>query len=121
IRQHSEKHEQALTEILAATGDAPDYSALHENERVALLTELLDQGRPLPVSFARLSAGTREALETLGVVREIQERLGRDACATYIVSMTHEVSDLLEVLVLAQQVGLFPAGSGPAGLALRVV
>ena len=121
IRQHSERHEQALTEILAATGDAPDYSALREDERVQLLTKLLNQGRPLPVSVARLSAATRETLETLGVVREIQERLGRDACATYIVSMTHEVSDLLEVLVLAQQVGLFPAGTGPAGLALRVV
>jgi len=121
IRQHSERHEQALAEILAATGDAPDYTVLHEHERVRLLTELLDHGRPLPASVARVSPSCRETLETLGVVREIQERLGRSACATYIVSMTHEPSDLLEVLVLAMQVGLFPAGTGAAGLALRVV
>ena len=37
------------------------------------------------------------------------------ACATYIVSMTHAPSDLLEVLVLAQQAGVRPAP--PAGRA----
>ena len=55
------------------------------------------------------------------MVREIQERFGRDACPTYIVSMTHEASDLLDVLVLAQQVGLYPPGRGSAGLGIRVV
>jgi phosphoenolpyruvate carboxylase len=121
IRQHSEKHEQALAEMLAATGLSPDYASLDEDERVSLLSGILEDGRPLPVSIARLSAASRETLETLGVVREIQERLGRDACATYIISMTHAPSDLLEVMVLAQQVGLYPPGQEPAGLALRVV
>jgi phosphoenolpyruvate carboxylase len=121
IRQHSEKHEQALAEILAATGHVAKYDELDERARVKLLSEILEEGRPLPVSVSRLSAGARETVETLGVVREIQERLGREACATYIVSMTHEPSDLLEVLVLAQQVGLFPPGQAPAGLGLRVV
>ena len=121
IRQHSERHEAALAEVLAATGHCADYSALDEAERVRLLGGLLEDGRPQPVSIARISPESRETLETLGVVREIQERLGRDACATYIVSMTHAPSDLLEVMVLAQQVGLFPPGNGPAGLGLRVV
>jgi phosphoenolpyruvate carboxylase len=121
IRQHSERHERALAEILAATGHAGRYADLDEDGRVRLLGQILDEGRPLPVSAARLSAETRETLETFGVVREIQERLGREACATYIVSMTHEPSDLLEVLVLAQQVGLYPPGQPPAGLGLRVV
>jgi phosphoenolpyruvate carboxylase len=120
IRQHSERHEQALAEMLRATG-AGDYSALDEADRLQLLTDILEDGRPLPVSIAHLSPASRESLATLGVVREIQERLGREACPTYIVSMTHEASDLLEVLVLAQQVGLYPPGNEGAGLALRVV
>jgi phosphoenolpyruvate carboxylase len=121
IRQHSERHEQALAEMLAASGRCADYAALEESQRAPLLSAILDDGRPLPVSIARLTSASRETLETLGVVREIQERLGRDACATYIVSMTHAPSDLLEVLVLAQQVGLYPPGREPAGLGLRVV
>jgi phosphoenolpyruvate carboxylase len=121
IRQHSERHESALAEILAATGRCANYAGLAEAERNALLTRILDDGRPLPVSLARLTPASRETLETLGVVREIQERFGRAACATYIVSMTHAVSDLLEVLALAQQVGLYPPGEGKAGLGLRVV
>jgi phosphoenolpyruvate carboxylase len=121
IRQHSERHETAVAEILAASGRVADYVSLHEPERERILTAVLDEGRPLPVSRPNLDPSTRETLDTLGVVREIQERLGRDACATYIVSMTFEVSDLLEVLVLAQQVGLYPPGQGAAGLAIRVV
>jgi phosphoenolpyruvate carboxylase len=121
IRQHSGRHEQALAELLAACGRAADYAALGEPERVELLGGLLDDGRPLPVSIPKLDPSSRETLATLGVVREIQERLGRDACATYVVSMTHEPSDLLEVLVLAQQVGLQPPGTGAAGLGLRAV
>lgn len=121
IRQHSERHEQALAEILAATGHAERYADLDEEARTRLLSQILDDARPLPVSVTSLSAASRETVETFGVVREIQERLGREACATYIVSMTHDPSDLLEVLVLAQQVGLFPPGQPPAGLGLRVV
>ena len=121
IRQHSERHEQALGEMLAASGRVAAYSALNEAERMVLLGSLLIEGRPLPVTISRLSPASRETLETLGVVREIQERLGREACATYIVSMTHEPSDLLEMLVLAQQVGLYPPGANRAGLGLRLV
>ena len=121
IRQHSERHESAVAEILAASGRVDDYRGLDEPARQRALTAVLDEGRPLPVSWPRLAATSRETLDTLGVVREIQERLGRDACATYIVSMTFEVSDLLEVLVLAQQMGLYPPGNASAGLAIRVV
>ncbi|MCC7368244.1 MAG: phosphoenolpyruvate carboxylase [Chloroflexi bacterium] len=121
IRQHSDRHEQALTEMLAACGLADAYGSLPEAEKVRLLSRLLEEARPLPVSIAKLSAASRETVAVLGVVREIQERLGRDACPTYIVSMTHEPSDLLEVLVLAQQVGIYPPGANEAGLAVRVV
>lgn len=121
IRQHSGRHQSAVAEILAAAGRTDDYASLSSDEREQILTAALDEGRPLPVSTARLSAETRETIETLSVVREIQERFGRDACPTYIVSMTHQASDLLEVLVLAQQVGLYPPGHGEAGLGIRVV
>ena len=45
IRQHSERHEQALAEILAAAGHVPDYPSLDEEERTALLARLLEEGR----------------------------------------------------------------------------
>jgi phosphoenolpyruvate carboxylase len=121
IRQHSGRHESAVAEILAASGQVADYKTLPELERQRVLAAVLDEGRPLPVSRPKLDPLTRETLDTLGVVREIQECLGREACPSYIISMTFEVSDLLEVLVLAQQVGLYPPGHGTAGLAIRVV
>ncbi|MCC6178625.1 MAG: phosphoenolpyruvate carboxylase [Chloroflexi bacterium] len=121
VRQHSGRHETAVAELLAAAGLEASYADLDEDARQTILERLLEQARPLPVSVANLTRGTREVIETLGVVREIQEQLERDACATYIISMTFEPSDVLEVMLLAQQVGLFPPGRGAAGLGIRVV
>ncbi len=39
VRQHSMRHETAMTEILKAVGVSPDYSALSEEEKLALLTQ----------------------------------------------------------------------------------
>ncbi|MDP8924787.1 MAG: phosphoenolpyruvate carboxylase [Chloroflexota bacterium] len=121
IRQHSGRHADALGELLAAAGVAADYGDLDEPARQELLEAVLAGGRPLPLSVAHLSPAARETVATLHLVRMIQERFGRGACATYIISMAADPSDLLEVLVLAQQVGLYPAGRGRAGLGIRVV
>ena len=121
IRQHSGRHESAVAELLASAGIAGDYAGLDEPARQELLEAVLGSGRPLPLSVAHLTPETRETIDTVQLVRTIQERFGRDACATYVISMAADPSDLLEVLVLAQQVGLYPAGRGRAGLGLRVV
>ena len=121
VRQHSARHSTAVAELLAAAGIGGGYAELEEEARQALLGKLLAAERPLPVSPARLSAETREALQTLDVIREAQEWLGREACANYVVSMTSEPSHLLEVLLLTLQVGLYPPGRAPAGLGIRLV
>jgi len=121
IRQHSGRHEETVAELLASAGVEASYATLDEAARQVLLESILADARPLPLSLALLSPAARETVETLQLVRTIQERFGRDACATYIISMAAEPSDMLEVLVLAQQVGLYPAGRGAAGLGIRVV
>ena len=127
LRQHSERHTAAVAELLAAAGVTDRYADLSEVERQQLLEDLLASARPsrrapvLAVSVPRLSPESRETVDTFDIVRDIQQRLGREACATYIVSMTREPSHLLEVLLLAQQVGLYPPGRGAAGLGIRVV
>src|SRR5262249_11353948 len=47
IRQHRDRHESALAELLARAGVCADYAALSEQERVALLAREIADPRPL--------------------------------------------------------------------------
>jgi phosphoenolpyruvate carboxylase len=115
LRQHSRIHEAALAEILALAGVEEDYAALPEARRREILAAELADPRPLlppfPESRARLSDATRSVLASLDAVRGAVAR-DRRAVGCYIVSMTHEVSDLVEVMVLAKEAGLWRLEDG---------
>ena len=107
IRQHSKEHEQAMAEIFANMGIVEDYSQLSEDEKIELLHELLLDPRPLTSSHYEYSDSTQEVLNVFRVVKEAQEEFGQNCIRSYLVSMTQHSSDLLEVLLLAKEVGLY--------------
>lgn len=111
VRQHSRVHESALDELLALAGVESGYASLDEAARAELLRRELRTARPLLARGAGLSAETREVLDTLEVVAEAV-RAEPQAIGSYIVSMTHDVSDLLEVLLLLREVGLWRIDQG---------
>ncbi|CAE7902287.1 ppc [Symbiodinium necroappetens] len=106
IRQHSRVHEAAVGEMLAAAGVESDYAALDEPAKLALLERELESDRPLLSRAAEVSDDTRETL----AVFELLARVAPDApesLGSYVISMTHQVSDLLEVVVLMREAGLW--------------
>ena len=106
VRQHSRVHESALAELLRLAGVADDYAALDEAARCELLGRELAGRRPLAARGAPLSPATAELLATLEVIRDAVQD-DPEAMGVYVVSMTHAPSDLLEVLVLAREAGLW--------------
>jgi phosphoenolpyruvate carboxylase len=116
IRQHSERHNGALTEIFARAGICPDYLALSEDERVALLTAEIAGTRPLIPHHLTYSPETNETIETLRTVAAILEQYSPEAISTYIVSMTRSASDLLAPLLLAKEAGLVDLAAGVSQL-----
>jgi phosphoenolpyruvate carboxylase len=122
VRQHSEEHEKALDEILSAAQAIPGglrYTALPEEERVRLLTRELRQVRPLLPREWIGSAQTQSVLEVFEVIRHGRRYISPEAVHTYVISMTHDVSDVLEVLLLAKEAGLFRWKPTPTGLELE--
>ena len=111
IRQHSNRHEATLKEVFSKAGVSTDYALLSEGDRLKLLSAELANPRPLLSPDEPLSA---EATEVLEVFRVISDAITRDAAAigSYIVSMTHAASDLLEPLLLAKEAGLWARGEG---------
>jgi phosphoenolpyruvate carboxylase len=109
LRQHSDRHAAALSEITRALG-LRDYSRMSEDERIEWLTRELDTPRPLVATDAHYSDETTETLNVFRVARRALDEISPKAIRTYIISMTREVSDLLAVLVLAKEAGLVDCG-----------
>jgi len=106
IRQHSEKHEAAVTELLEVGQVTDEYQSLSEEEKVQMLTKELKNPRPLSPVRAHLSENTSQMLEVFQVVDQML-KLDENSFGNYIISMTHGVSDMLEVLILAKETGLW--------------
>jgi phosphoenolpyruvate carboxylase len=120
IRQESPRHAETMTEIVDYLQMLPKpYTELAEAERCQWLISELQTRRPLIPNEMPFSERTRETIATLRMVRKLQQEFGIDICCTYIISMSHDVSDLLEVLLLAKEAGLYDPATGIG--TLRVV
>ncbi|MDZ7658545.1 phosphoenolpyruvate carboxylase [Fodinibius sp.] len=106
IRQHSEKHEAAVAELLEVGQVTDEYRSISEEEKVQLLTKELKNPRPLSPVQAHLDENTSQMLEVFQII-DWMLRLDKNSFGNYIISMTHGVSDMLEVLILAKETGLW--------------
>ncbi len=109
VRQHSEEQAKALDEILEVAGVLPagkTYRELPEDEKIALLTREISNPRPLLSPFYSGSETVKRVLDVFHVIRRARNELSDRSVVAYIISMTHGVSDLLEVLLFAKEAGL---------------
>ncbi|MEX0680641.1 MAG: phosphoenolpyruvate carboxylase [Balneolales bacterium] len=106
IRQHSDINGTCVSEMLKKAGVVSDYLNMEEKKKMALLQKELKNPRPLVPKHTTLSDTSEELLSTFKVVVNTVTR-NPDAIGSFIVSMTHEVSDMLEVLFIAKETGLW--------------
>jgi phosphoenolpyruvate carboxylase len=112
IRQHSGRHLAALDEIFRAAGVAPAYAELPEEQKIALLAAEIASTRPLTAArLSGYSADTAETVQTFRTVAAILEQVDPEVIETYIISTTASVSDILAVLLLCREVGLYGPGT----------
>ncbi|MDX2232518.1 MAG: phosphoenolpyruvate carboxylase [Leptolyngbyaceae cyanobacterium bins.349] len=120
IRQESTRHSDTINEIVEYLQILPkSYDDMSEPERVAWLTSELKTRRPLVPGELPFSEKANETIKTFRTIRKLQEEFTPAICHTYIISMSHDASDLLEVLLLAKEAGLYEPGTGIS--TLRVV
>jgi len=121
MRQNSAVHERVLAELLSVSGVCADYRALSEEERVALLTAELASDRPLAAPWHEWSEETAGELAIVHAAADVRRRLGTDTICQWIISMAQDLSDLLEVHVLAREGGLWRSGAEAGATNLMVV
>lgn len=106
IRQESTIHSETVAEALQVADLCPDYLALSEQERLDLLSDLLLRARlPMP-HRPKLTERSIEVMEVFDTISEMRVESDTGIFGTYVISMTHHASHLLEVLFLAKLAGL---------------
>ncbi len=107
IRNHSGEHEMAVREILKAVNITQNYSELSEDEKLVILEKVLNDPRPLLLLEKEYSKETQAILKIFKMIKKAHNEFGNRSIEVYLVSMTQSPSDLLEVLVLAKEAGIY--------------
>lgn len=107
IRQNSDFHDRAISELMEASGYAGDpYMDWDEKRRVAFLNEELESNRPFTHANMALGDHAKAVVGVYRIVEQYVNKYGTDGIGSFIVSMTRSLSDLLGVYLLAREAGL---------------
>jgi len=108
IRQESTLHSETVSDILHNSNQSIDYLKLDESARSDLLSKLIEQDGPLFFDSNALNEQSKEILEVFYLIQEMREEISEQCIGSYVISMTHSASHILEVVFLgklAQLVG----------------
>ncbi len=110
LRLNAKDVASAVTHLLAVSGRGKGYGRMSEEARVALLTRLLVRHfRPRTI---RLSGDGGRVLESIRALGDIQRTYGEAMMHTVVLSMAHQPSDVLGLLLVAQALGLVDLKEG---------
>jgi len=106
IRQESTLHSQAIHEIAATLDEPVNYYSMNESQRQAWLTERLLDTQPLDYDSRQITLQSADIVSVFELMSEMRDEVSEHCFGSYIISMTHEASHLLEVALLAKMAGL---------------
>jgi len=108
VRQNSEFHDKAISQLLVAAGvaDGESYPSWPEAKRLDFLNAELASTRPFLHDDLRVGEQADNVLDTYRVLVRHRKNWGTPGLGALIVSMTRQLSDLLGVYLLAREAGL---------------
>ena len=105
IREDSSRLNATLGEILRALEIATSYETLPEPEKRALLNRLLSEPIPTLAPNPGVTVQAAETWSLFQLMARAQDIYGAELFGPFIISMTHSVSDVLTVLLVARWTG----------------
>ena len=107
LRQSSDKHQEVIAELLKVAQIELNYANLSEEQKRSVLIKALKDVRPLLITGYDYSDLTNSELSIFTTAKRLLGLYGSESIRHYIISHTESVSDLLEVLVLQKETGIF--------------
>ena len=108
IRQNSEYHDKAVSQLLIAAGieDGANFESWNEEKRCEFISNELLSARPFIHDTVSAGAEADSVLDTYRVIADQIHNYGMGGIGSFIVSMTRSVSDLLVVYLLQREAGI---------------
>lgn len=106
VRQESTLHTQAISELLQCMNIENSYPGLPEEQKMELLAKLIDQQELPQLKQDELSEATLSVTQVLDVIVRMRREISDHLFGTYVISMTHTASHIMEVMLLARLAGL---------------
>ncbi|MDR9435671.1 MAG: phosphoenolpyruvate carboxylase [Thiohalophilus sp.] len=119
IRQESTVHTETVSEVIRQL-DGSDYTSLDEDGRLHKLAELIRQGSAPQIDLDPMSEMSRETIEVFQVMARLREEVSPHAFGTYVISMTHQASHVMEVMFLGWLAGLSGYENGTPFCHIRI-
>ncbi len=105
IREDSSRLNATVGEILRALNIAASYETMPETEQRALLNRLLTEPAPTLAPQPGVTVGAAETWSLFQLMTRARNIYGAELFGPVIISMTHSVSDILVVLLIARWTG----------------
>jgi phosphoenolpyruvate carboxylase len=105
IRQESTRHTQAVSEIIELSG-VGDYASMNDQQRLDFLAGLIDSDARPDFDSALLSENSRQTLEVFQTIFAMRQEISDRCIGSYVISMTHTASQIMEVMYLGYIAGL---------------
>ena len=106
VRQESTRHSEAVAEILSNQTPPVDYDSLDEQQRLSVLADLISRTESLHMDRTLLSGPTLQTLDVFDVMSRMRREISAKTFGSYVISMTHAASHVMEVMLLARHAGL---------------
>ncbi len=113
IRDHRDRVRDTASELLRRSGVIDgSLDDLEEQEQQDLLSREIGNPRPLFNESLSITERAEDVMGTFAMIADGQEYIDEDCIHYYILSMTHEPSDLLCCVLLAKEAGLVEVEDG---------
>ena len=112
LRQESTLHTETVNEIFEKFLGRTNYMSLSEDERLDLLGNTVSESSLPKIDPTQLSEQGKEILDTFAVMQHLRSELSVNTFGNYVISMTHQASHVMEVMMLARLTGLAGCDKG---------
>ncbi len=109
IRQESTLHSQTVHEIAINQDRPEDYHSMNETQRQEWLSKQLLNTSSIDYNHQQLTLQSAGILEVFELISDMRSEISQDCFGSYVISMTHNASHILEVAFLAKLAGLITA------------
>ncbi len=106
VRQESTMHSQTVAEVAQNLSEPIDYLALDEEAKSEWLSSYIRSSEPISYDLKQITIQSSEIIDVFKLMLEMRNEISADCFGSYIISMTHAASHILEVAFLAKIAGL---------------